>query len=327
MNEYSPEVASYKDRSTGLIVFGILTILLGCLCELLVLGMFAGQALAASQPDAPQTDIRAILPAIFMYGGLGVALVWLGIGTMMARRWARALMLIFSWSWLITGVLVMVMMAFLMPKIMANMQAHTAGHAELPPAAMIITMVVMMTIDGFLFIVLPAIWTFFYNSRHVKATCEARQPVPSWTDACPLPVLALCIWSVMCVFMMLTMPFVAHGVMPFFGMFLSGIMGTLFCLVLAVIWGGAAWLSYKLDVRGWWLLMITFGVLAVSMILTYSLHDITEAYHLMGYPEAQIAQIKQAGMGGNTMVWISSVCMLPFLGYLLFIKRYFNAKA
>ena len=50
MNESNPEAApvqsipppSYKDRSTGLTIFGILTLLLGGLCVLLVLMMLAG---------------------------------------------------------------------------------------------------------------------------------------------------------------------------------------------------------------------------------------------------------------------------------------------
>ena len=69
----------YKDRSAGLIVFGILTILLGCLAGLLVLLMLVGQAASARTTGAPAT-LSTILPAVFIYGVLAVALVWLGIG-------------------------------------------------------------------------------------------------------------------------------------------------------------------------------------------------------------------------------------------------------
>ena len=289
--------------------------------------MILGQAAAANLPNAPQTDTKALLPAFFIYGGLGVVLVWLGIGSIMMRRWARALLLIFSWSWLGTGVMAMAMMLFFLPKMMENMQAQQASHPELPPSAMTGIIVVMMMIEGFFFIVLPGIWTFFYSSRHVKATCEEHDPAPSWTDASPLPVLGLCIWLAFGGLIMLTMPLTTRGVLPFFGMFLTGITGSLLCLIFAAVWCGSAWLIYKLDLRGWWLLMIAACLFGVSTALTYSMHDVTEAYHLMGYPEAQIEQIKQAGMGGNTMVWFSSFCMLPLLGYLLFIKRYFKARA
>ncbi|MGP8202112.1 MAG: hypothetical protein ACLQU4_21705 [Limisphaerales bacterium] len=176
---------------------------------------------------------------------------------------------------------------------------------------------------GVLFVILPAVWTFFYNSRHVKATCEVRDPIMRWTDTCPLPVLAICLWSLVSVPMMLIMPIVGHGVMPFFGIFLSGIPGSLFCLVIAAIWSYAGWSLYKLEQRGWWVILIAACLVMASSILTFARHDLTEMYHLMGYPEAQIEQIQKMGfLTGNYMGWFMSLCMLPFLGYLLFIKKY-----
>ena len=37
-------------------------------------------------------------------------------------------------------------------------------------------MVGMFLVLGVVFVIVPAVWTFFYNSRHVKATCETRDP-------------------------------------------------------------------------------------------------------------------------------------------------------
>jgi len=323
--ESIPLTVPYKDRSTGLVVFGILTILLGCVCGLFVPLMLLGQAMA---PANAQTPFSAILPAIFMYGGLAVALVWLGIGSIMARRWARALLLIFSWSWLVMGLFEVVAMGFIMPKVLANLPSTgTAGAPALPAAAMDGVMVVMFLVLGVVFVILPAAWTFFYNSRHVKATCEARDSVTRWTDACPLPVLALCLWALFCVPMMLVMPLTVHGVAPFFGMFLTGVPGTLFYFALAALWGYAARLLYRLDPRGWWLILIAICVGMASGIVTFARHDILEMYRLMGYPEAQIEQIRKTGLlEGNTMIWMMSFSMLPFLGYLFFIKRYFRRE-
>jgi hypothetical protein len=46
-------------------------------------------------------------------------------------------------------------------------------------------------------------------------------------------------------------------------------------------------------------------------------------YQLMGYPQAQIDQIQKMGLfTGNHMTWLMSLTMLPFLGYLVFIKKY-----
>src|SRR5450759_4646387 len=282
MNEQNPGASPvestrlrmpYKDRSAGLLIFGILTILLGCLAGLFVPLMLLGQV-ASAKATGTSAPISTILPAMFIYGLLAVALVWLGIGSIMARRWARALLLIFSWSWLVMGLFVLVFMAFLMPKMLANMSSSgTTGHPAMPPAAIAGMMVGMFLVFGVMFVILPAAWTFFYNSRHVKTTCETRDPVTRWTDACPLPVLAICLWLAFSAPMMLITPLVGHGVMPFFGMFLTGVPGTMFCLAIAVIWGYAAWSLYKLEQRGWWLILIALCVFMVSALLTFAQHD------------------------------------------------------
>ena len=335
MNEPNPETApveatalpAHKDRSAGLVVFGILTILLGALVGLMILLVLAGHAVAANSPNPPPKAVT-LLPVIAIYGTLTVALVWLGIGSIMARRWARALLLIFSWSWLVMGVFMTLVMAFVIPKVLANLPADTtAGKPAMPPGAIAGIMVVMFLVFGVGFIVLPAVWTFFYRSPHVKATCETRDPVTRWTDACPLPVLGLCLWLMVSVPMMLVMPIAGHGVVPFFGMFLMGVPGTLFCLAIAALWSYAAWLLYRLDVRGWWLILIAFVVFMASALLTYAQHDIVEMYQLMGYPEAQIEQIQKTGLlTGNRMSWFTVLSVLPFLGYLCFVKKYLRPK-
>lgn len=334
MNESAPEStpveitsAPYKDRSAGLIVFGILTILMGCAVGLMVPLMILGQLAAARAASTPP-NIGIILPVVALYGALAAGLIWLGIGSVTARRWARALLLIFSWSWLIMGILMTVVMAFMLPMIMKNAAAgaQNTNHA-LPASAIGAVVVVTLLVLGFLFILLPAIWTFFYNSRHVKATCEARDPVTRWTDACPLPVLALCLWLLFAVPMMLVMPLSGHVVLPFFGMFLTSLPGALLCLVVAGIWAYSAWLLYKLDVRGWWLILIALIVYLASSLLTFTHHDMMEMYQLMGYPQAQIDQMQKMGIWtGNRMAYLMCFSMLPFLGYLIFVKRYLGGK-
>ncbi len=325
--EIIPAPMSYKDRSTGLVIFGCMTIVLGLVSALFVPLMLFGQAMAARNTGAA-TPVSAILPGVFIYGILAVVLVWLGIGSMMARRWARALLLIFSWGWLVIGVFVLIFMMIFIPKIMGNLPTNgTPDHRALPGAAIGIAMVVMFLVFGVVFVILPAVWTYFYQSRHVKATCETRDPEPGWTDACPLPVLALCLWALFSMVTMLIMPIAGHGVTPFFGMFLTGWAGGLFYLILAGIWGFAAWLLYRMDQRGWWLILIAICVFMVSALLTYAQHDVTEMYRLMGYPEAQIEQIQKSGLfAGNGMFWITLVSALPFLGFLFYVKKFLRPQ-
>ena len=227
------------------------------------------------------------------------------------------------------GLFVVVIMAFVIPKVLANLPSSgTAGHPAMPSAAIVGMMVGMALFFGVFFVILPSVWTFFYNSRHVKATCEARDPVTRWTDACPLPVLGFCSWLAFSVPMMLIMSISGHCVMPLFGVFLTGVPGVMLRLAIAAIWGYAAWSLYKLEQRGWWLILIALCVFMTSTLLTFARHDMMEMYRLMGYPEAQIEQIQKSGLlTGNRMSWLMAFSTLPFLGYLLFIRKFIFRKS
>ncbi len=318
-----PPVLDYKDRSTGLTLFGIFTLLLGGLCGLFTLFMVVS-LLKIRPADAPPADASSLVMALVIYGGLTVALFWLGIGSILKRRWGRALLLIFSWSWLVTGIGMTAVMPFIMRQTFANLPPNAkTGEPAMPPAA--ITGVVVGTTIFFVifFVLVPALWVFFYGSRHVKATCEARDPVPRWTDACPLPVLGFSLWTWLAVPMMLVWPFTGHAVMPCFGMFVTGLPGALACVGIAVVWGLAAWWLYRLDARGWWLILVAMVLFLISALLTYAHHDIIEMYQLQGFPPAQIERMRKLGLfTGNRLSWFTALFTLPFLGYLLFIKKY-----
>ena len=133
---YAP--SAYKNRKTGLIVFGIALIALGALCLLFVPLVVLGQFVAAKTTG--QSNLRMVLPSVMMYGALGVLLVTLGIGSIKGRRWARAVTLVLSWASLVMGILSIFMFIWLGPAFF-NAIAE-AGGEPLPPAARTIMMVV-----------------------------------------------------------------------------------------------------------------------------------------------------------------------------------------
>src|SRR4051812_38801345 len=106
--------APYEDRKTGLTIFGILTLLMGAVCALFIPLMLASLTMSANV-RGPAQDTRMILPALLMYGGLAVMFVWLGIGSIKARRWARALLLILAWCWLLVGIIGTAVVALVLP--------------------------------------------------------------------------------------------------------------------------------------------------------------------------------------------------------------------
>ena len=316
------EPAPYIDRRGGLVAFGIVTMLLGGVCALFVPLMIAATSMA---PKAgPAVDSRAILPAVFLYGGLAVTFFWLGLGSIKARRWARALLLILSWSWLLVGVFTMVTMAFVMPKMSETMNVGVTAGPSAPPMDAI--MGFAMFIVFIIMVLIPGVWVLFYRSRHVKATCEAEDPGESWTDRCPLPVIAISIWLLSVIPSLLFMVLGYKSVVPLFGTFVVGPIAVAVYLLFGAVWVYAAWAIYKLRWSGWWAVVVSVVLFTISAFLTYSRHDITELYELMGYPAEQVAMMKKFSfMSGPTAGWASVGFALPFLGYLMFLRKYFVA--
>jgi len=330
MDDPSPEVVSafsYKDRSAGLVIFGIFTVLMGCLAALLVPLMLFAETQAAKAPGGVPPGGMAFPAA--MYGVAAMVLIWLGIGSAMKRRWARALLLILSWGWLITGVIGIAGAAITMPAAMAHLPAPPIGsqgsQPQVTPAMMAGVMTFTFIFMGVLFIVLPAIWIFFYGSKHVKATVEARDPVERWTDRCPLPVLAVVLWLALSAPMMAAMPFIYKPVIGFFGIFLTGIPALAAYFVIAVLWGYAAWSLYHLRRQGWWLVVVVMLAFSISWYITISRNDPLEMYRLMGFQDAQIDQLKTITpfILGRHYWEIMFAALLPFFGYMLFIKKFF----
>lgn len=318
-SENPPLPAGFHDRGTGLTIFGILTILLGCLIAMMVPLMVFGQAMAPPMAG-PRTSI---IPGVVMYGGLSAVLIGLGIGSLAARRWARALLLILGWSGLMMGLVMVPMIAFLIPQF-ARLSPPTGG-APLPPGALGGIVVFLILFLGFFLVLIPGIWVLFYGSRNVKATCEARNPEPSWTDACPLPVLAVSLWLLAGIPMMLMTPISYRAVLPFFGVYLSGWAGIAGYLVLTTAWAMAAWGIYRLDLRGWWLIFVALILFGVSSFVTYARNDISVMYELMGLPASQIEQMRHLpGFSASGMNWIVIVTLVPMVAYLVAIRRFFR---
>lgn len=315
----------FKNRKTGLMIFGTLTILLGGLCALFVPLMLFGQQMAV-QTGSAQSN-QTILPAVLMYAVLAIILVWLGIGSIMARRWARALLLIFSSTWLVIGTFGTIVMAFVMPKLMASIRAETApppGGAEMPSWAGSVMVLLPMLIVGVVYVIVPLGWVLFYRSKHVKATCQAFDPVERWTDRCPLAVLALSLLLACSAPMMFVMPFVYNGVLPFFGSFLTGAVGSAACILLGLLWLYLARALYRLDRQGWWIAVGSFTLISISTVITYLRHDLADVYVLMGYPAEEIAQIeKYSFISDSSMVAMTAVGCVLWLAYLVYLRKFF----
>jgi len=94
-------------------------------------------------------------------------------------------------------------------------------------------------------------------------------------------------------------------------------------MAFVLFWIGRSW--YRLKVGGWWALATVIIVFSISNVLTFPRVDMVEVYQKLGYPQAQIDLIqKQGWMTGPFMMWSCLIWVLPMLGYLLWVKRYFR---
>ncbi len=311
----------YKDRRMALKVFGIAEILLGALVGLMVPFMILGMALAArTEPEA--VNVRIIAPSVALYAGAAVALIWLGIGSIKARRWARAITLVVGWFWLVVGVTSLIVTAVVMPQVL---QDSANGAPGVGREAQVVAMVVSFGILFVGFVLIPGILVAFYQSPHVKATCEVLNPRPCWTDACPLPVLGLSLVLWAGASMMLLMPLTGMCVLPVFGGFVGGWPAGAAFLLLGMVWAVAGWAVYRMRVAGWWVGVACVVVFGVSAAVTFARVDLLEMYRLMGYTETQLDMIRRSAfLRGTTMVFMSLAGAVPWLLYLLWVRRYFR---
>ena len=301
-------------------IFGIGEILMGGLCLLMAPLALVGQVMAA-KVTGESPNFRMAAPSVLFYLGLGVVFIWLGIGSLKARRWARALSLVLAWSWLLMGLASVLMMVWIFPEILRT--GGGGGQAQIPPAAQVVAMTFAFGFLGIFFVLIPGAMAFFYRSPHVKATVEAMDPVPRWTDACPLPVLAVVLWCMFSAVTMLSMPIGYNGAIPLFGKVITGLPGMLIYALFAAVLGYVAWGLYRLRSQAWWVLFIAMLLLAISNAITFAKVDLVAIYAQMGFPQQQVEQIEKMNLFGKTqmIIWTTAF-MIPILGYLLFIRKY-----
>lgn len=328
MNEIAAAVppVGFKDRRTGLMVFGILVIVLGCFVALMIPFMLLGQLMAGRVPGVEATPLRFLVPVVFMYLGLAAAFIWLGIGSVQCRRWARALLLIVSWAWLLGGCVGLVMLAVILPQLFAGtMPGVPPGTPPLPALARIVILVFTLGVGVVCYVLIPGALVLFYRSPHVKATCAARDPVPRWTDACPLPVLAVSLMLGLGAAMMPLMILFYHSVVPCFGQYLSGVPAAALLLVTAVVYALGARATYRLQLAGWWIACLGYGLWMLSAAVTFARVGILPMYERMEFPKAQLDMFRQMSFLHSPWLGLMMIaCWLPFFGFLIYTKKYFK---
>jgi glucan phosphoethanolaminetransferase (alkaline phosphatase superfamily) len=149
---------SEKPGKIGFYFFGLGEIFIGLLFTLLSLVMFAIPKLA---PPNPQGPVPNIWPIALMELTFSSFIIALGVGTIMAKRWARKIMLILSWYGLCAGLFALLFFIFFMGSFWDN--AFNSA-PNLTPAAISGLKIGMLVMIGVFYVLLPGIFVLFYKS-------------------------------------------------------------------------------------------------------------------------------------------------------------------
>lgn len=314
--EQQTTIPAYRDRSGGLIAFGILELLLAVACVFFVaMVLLAGRMRVPNVPPQPN-----LIPATLTYLVGAIVFGWLGVGSLLARRWARTLSLIAGWFWLLAGVFGGVFLVFFMPRVFATLPGAQPGARAFAVGCMAVGW-------GLFFLLLPLALVLFYGSRNVRATCEARDPQPRWTDRCPAPVLALALMSAFAAVSFVV--YSVHPTFPVFGRLWTGAPGTLLFLVGALLEAAVAWGLYRLRPAAWWGRLGLWLLNGGSTIYTFHRGiDWSQVLRASGQPEnpATLQMLQSLFTGPHFLALLVGIG-IAFIGYLIWVRKYFVPRA
>jgi len=326
------DVPAFRDRRTGLIIFGVGQIILGLLAALMVPLV----ALAAFMSRlAPGGSMRPgqFVSGVATYAFTAVVFLALGIGSVQMKRWARALTLVTAWYWLILGTLGTVVLTAVLPVTMrtalaqAQQNASNGPSPEVTTGVMAVIVTLMIVIFTFFLVLVPIAFIVFYGRQDVAETCRQRDPVERWTDRAPLPVLgaSVAFFTGSLYSLMLG---VTNPMFPFFGRYLTGIPAAGCLVAFAALDMYLAVAMFRLQSSAWWIAVIASPVRMLAVALSYNRAGLMQAYSKMGWSDAQMDMLNSSPIFRSRIIlWWGVIFMLGFFGYLLWLKRYFKSPA
>lgn len=312
-----PSAIAYKNRRGALIFFGLVELAFGGLCILfMALSIFGFFVVAnSSTPGMPVLQFRQMAMSLSVYLVGGVLLVTLGIGSILARRWARDLSLIVAWMWIILGVTTAATVIVMLPRLMSQMPAGQAQTSN-------IVLTCVMVVFGFFGVVVPLALILFYRSPNVRATCIARDPYPRWTERVPLPLLALALWTLFGAVGMMTMS--AYAVLPLGRQIITGPLAVLTYCALGLFLLYVSWGLYTRRRVAWWL-GIAYGALAaVYCVVVFPRLDYDRLLSAMQLPKTpHMPDLADMYRNPWFLAYLGFFWLLYF-GYFAFAYRYFR---
>lgn len=304
----------HRDRSLGLILFGVVEILIALGCAALIpLSLVAGAL-------APGMDTRMVLPSLVLYAAMAAIFLTLGIGSIRTRIWAQALTLSISWVWLITGVATMLLTWIALPGLWLDLAASAGLEGG---AAQMVALAVNLLLSS-IYILLPGAFVLFYRSPDVIATCRARDPRPGWAGRCPQRLLALAAAYALGGISLIAVP-AYNFVFPLFGLLLTGAAGAVCWAAVLVLSGVLAFGTCRGEPWAWWTAIAASIAAAVSSVASFAFKDPETVFEAMALPADQLMLMEPLW---PREPWIQIVFWLAVWGsliaYLFVVRPLFN---
>jgi MFS family permease len=198
------------------------------------------------------------------------------------------------------------------------------GGQEPPPVFMAVILTFAVIFLAIFLIVLPIIFLTFYRKKDVWETCRHKDPVERWTERAPLPILAASLFFLASGCMSIPAALVAR-LFPFFGTYLVGIPACIILVLMACADFYLAWAFYRVQLSGWYVALIVRVLAILSVIITTLRNDLMNAYVKLGMSSQELRVLNSSPIThSKALVWFGLTYGVLFLGYLIWLKKYFN---
>jgi len=320
VNNVSSLLEDPKNRRTRkwLIFFGVIEVLMGAFSALnMLIWLFMLLYLPSGKAETnPMLDKNMMVMFVMVFGAGAIFSTWMGIGSILARRWTRAIMMVVSAYWFVFGFLGSITTII----VTRGTSVAEKNHINSTMLGNLFMFVIL--------VIFPAIFFLFYRSQNVKAICEQRDTVVRWTDKIPLPVLAVLLLLAYTSTAHLLSLFTSKHTLPFLYMIIKGYPAMIVAIVKVGIYAYLTVAIYKMKMSAWIATMIVtvldFGLQTVSLLW------VNESDYLssMGYSASQIQQMQSlVDLWRNPrMGLLLAASLILWIGYLLYVRKYFKLR-
>jgi hypothetical protein len=246
----------------------------------------------------------------------------MGLGSIKARRWARALLLVGAWAAVFFGTLQLALILYVLPELYGLL----ADSGFLSPLGSLGVLYGVVLVLILLQVVFPLASIIFYSLKGVETTCKRRNPEPCWTDRCPLPLLAMSFISAIgCLAIVFGMT--TNFVVFLFGRIANGVAGAAVLLLISLASGYIGWGAYTRKMHAWWGAYALVLLASSSMMLTFSEVDMHELYLNMGYSPGEISRLEELfPVNAALLTFLSCLWGIMACAYLVWARDCFRPE-